>query len=190
MDSNAALIGQYVYGATACWHTNICCINNTADDLFHRTIANALATWFSDGHTKGCAYGQFDGQSWHIGKASAENYDRSSAYLSFWLHDVLLGWHGGSSVFLLCFGMLGFCSHLNYFVTFQWTSIIPHFHLILSPALRCCLSRRNVTECHPIGDSKRSIDHIHSCVGLDPCLPLLNHWLCIFQRRFLSARRR
>lgn len=138
MDSNAALIGQYVHSASTGWHTNICCIHNTAHDLFHRAIANALVTWFSDGHTERCAHGQFDGQSGHIGKAFVKNYDRSSAHLSFRLLDVLLSWHGGSSVLLLRFGMFSYCSHLNGFVIFQW--IISHFHLFLSPALRCRIS--------------------------------------------------
>lgn len=75
MDSNATVIGQYVYGATTSWHTNIRCIHYTAHDLFCRAIANDMVTWFSNGHAERCAHGQFDGQSWHIGKAFVENYD-------------------------------------------------------------------------------------------------------------------
>lgn len=61
MDRNAALIGQYVHGAKAGGHPNVCCIHYTSHDIFNRTIANDLVAWFSDGHTERCAHGQFNG---------------------------------------------------------------------------------------------------------------------------------
>lgn len=125
MDSDVTLAGQYVYCATTGWHTNICSIDYITDDLFHWTIANFMVAWFSNGHTERCPYGQFDGQSWHIGKASIENCDRSSAHLSFWLYGILFGRHGCSSVFLLRFGMFFFshqdsihCHLISFFFNF------------------------------------------------------------------------
>lgn len=136
MDGDVTFTGQHVYCATTGWHTNICRIHNATHDLFHWTVAHDMATWFSDCHIERCAHGQFDGQSRHIGKASTENSDRSSADLSLWLFVILFGRHAGASVFLLRFGkfVVGFfgCQTFSFISKSLDFDVFSNFTLFIS----------------------------------------------------------